>query len=557
MQKFVEIILFFTAAASVTFAQASSQGPLRRDLDAKILDSEEAQEILEQSEEINRAFRIRFKDKYYIDQSGAQPPEKKTEVQVEAAPLQVLDYETPEMCGSERNYLESQIQSVHNIFKLPRTEIDEEAKGNVPRQCLTFIMKKFFEPAMTAPKRMFAYCAKATGRPEEDAASREEVQPKIDVLKKQLAKKDITAEETESIEKKIRGLEASIKHKHYMQPCVTETYTQTIYNSFTDVANCFNIPQREILPKFFNESGFHVNAFGAGKDAGVGQLTAEAINATLKRLPYYIAEMRKSPKASCRRISEHASAFESIDSDLFNRCNLMASPENPLRNLFYMAVFYRESVRYVSGITFREGKDTVIRNDGQETPLKGTAGEELGGALERQQIREKFAKLGFKNVNLHRLKTMVVSLGYNSGTVTALNRLNSYLDERIQHSATEKDLNLSTKHFDFENIDVSKLRKSIMPQVAKKEATEDERKEIAKIEAARLKNLPEVYAKAYRLSFPEYLVLRTNSGPKGKEPYQLYGFPGYLSALALKNKILSAQFPGGECTAPGYLNLTK
>lgn len=555
MQKIVAVFLIFTAASAIAFAQSRSlQG---KDLDAMPLSNEEAREQLESYEESNQAFRIRFKEKYYIDQNSNRVAEKKHEVLVEIEPTQVLDFETPESCGEERNYLNSQIQKVANVYRLTRQESDHESKQNVPRQCLTFIMKKFFEPAMTAPKRMFAYCADATGRPEEDPASRGEIQPKIDILKKLISKKGIRSEEFDAISKKIRGYEASVKHKYYMQPCVTEAYTQTVYNAFTDVANCFNIPQREILPKIFNESGFHINAYGAGKDAGVGQLTAEAIDAALPKLPYYITEMLKSHKPSCRRLSQYSSSFASVEPDLFNRCNLIASPENPLRNLFYTAVFYRESLRYVSGITFRAGQDIVLRNDGQEYVLKGRADEELGGALERQQIREKFERLGYKDVNLHRLKTMIVSLGYNSGVMTALNRLNDYLNERIEHSAIEKDLSLNASHFDFENIDVRKLRKIVIPQVSKKEDSEEERSQIAKAEVARMKSLPDYYGKAYRLSFPEYLVLRTNSGPNGKEPYQLYGFPGYLSALALKNKILLSQFSGGECTTPGYLSLVK
>ena len=77
--------------------------------------------------------------------------------------------------------------------------------------------------------------------------------------------------------KEIRKIEYNVKHVFHMQPCVTEEYSTAVYNAFVDVTQCLNIPQKELLPKFFNESGMHINAFGGGKDAGVGQLTEAAI----------------------------------------------------------------------------------------------------------------------------------------------------------------------------------------------------------------------------------------------------------------------------------------
>lgn len=432
---------------------------------------------------------------------------------------QILSFETPQTCGEGRNYLNAQLAKVDRVFRLTRAY--PQNQNSVPMACVTFIMKKFFEPALSAPKRMFAYCASDEGRPEPDP-------------------NDPT------------------KHKYYMQPCVTESYVNTVYNSFRDVAECLNLPQKEFLPKYFNESGFHINAYGAGKDAGVGQLTASAIEIGVNRLKSYANEMKLSGKASCQRILAQQEILEPLDISFRNRCNLMASPQNPLRNFLYSAIFYRENLRYVAGIHYRQGEDVLIYADGNQRPLKNQAQEELGGAFERMQVREKLDRLGLREANLHRLKNMVVTLGYNSGVQTAMNRLNDYLNLRLEHTQKESQLQLTAKDFDFDQVDVAPLRKLALPKNPKKDSTPEEIEEIKKSEILRMAQFKKAYEKAYQLSFPEFLVLRTNAGPKppeGVNPYELYGFPGYLSALAQKNKILKVNFPGGECTEDEYLKL--
>lgn len=497
------------------------------------------------------------------------------------------NFETADSCLPERNYLNDQVSNIPNVFKLKRKKSDDAA--TLPQSCVNFVLKKFYEPALTAPKRMFAYCKADSGRPVEDELSRAEWQPKIDELKAQF--EAANEEKKTELAAKIRSLEYNVKHVHQMQPCVTEDYATSIYNAFIDVTSCLNIPQKELLPKFFNESGMHMNAFGAGKDAGVGQLTGQAIVPTIDKLTRYVEEMRGSGKPACKRVLDVISSYEKIDPDFMNRCNLMAAPENPLRNLVYTAIFYKDSVRQVTGITYRAGIDVVVRQDKSEKALKNTDDEELGGSLEAVDVRAKFAQLGMPNVNLHRLKTMVVSLGYNSGTVTALRALNAFLNERIEYKMNPKTpakekakMNLTEKDFDFDSIDVAPVRSMIMPKTAKKDATEDEIKAVAKVEAARQANVYDNYKSAFKRTFPEFLTLRTNAGAQedadckgiknskkclngqlrvGSEntskraKYELYGWPGYLTALATKANILNANFKKHECTPAGYLSLRK
>ena len=37
--------------------------------------------------------------------------------------------------------------------------------------------------------------------------------------------------------------------------CITPEYVQSVYNSYVDVLDCLDIPQKDLLPKLFNESG--------------------------------------------------------------------------------------------------------------------------------------------------------------------------------------------------------------------------------------------------------------------------------------------------------------
>lgn len=46
-----------------------------------------------------------------------------------------------------------------------------------------------------------------------------------------------------------------------LKPCITEDYFNVMYNTFTDVMDCFDVPMKSILPKLMNESGLHANTW--------------------------------------------------------------------------------------------------------------------------------------------------------------------------------------------------------------------------------------------------------------------------------------------------------
>ena len=86
----------------------------------------------------------------------------------------------------------------------------------------------------------------------------------------------------------------------------------------------------------------------------------------------------------------------------------------------------------------------------------------------------------------------------------------------------------------------------------------------AETKAAKVKRrliLPSYWASAYTKTFPEYLALRMNEyDGKTKKPFKVYGFPGYLNALANKNKMIRDTFQAGGvdpnyCTLENFLKI--
>lgn len=492
--------------------------------------------------------------------------------------------------GASRNYLENAFLKIPDEYLKPRvskTFAAEHAtqkyydQQKVTPRCVTFVMKKFFEPAMKEPKKLFAYCHESKGSPELDHEAQNLMREEIARLEAELQSGEKLSEDDKlELSKKIKQLSGDVewRHKYYRTPCVTENYVNMTYNVFQDVTECLNISQKELLPKFFNESGLHINAYGGGRDAGMGQLTGAAIRVTKSVLSKYVEEMQKSGKASCERILNVRSAWEDIDPSPYQRCNLMGTPENPLRNLLYSGIFYKENVKMISGIYYSAGQDRVRLNTGDVADLTYTNKDQLGGLLGRNNAQEKLQKLGLKNVNMHDVKNILVALAYNSGPETTVNKFVDYLDERLEaKNKTKKTdkikFNLTPDDFNFALHDVKPVRQQIMTTFIKSILIENEKSEtpdevllkelhaLREKERRRIIDLPTQYNNAYTLSLPQFLTMRTNAGPQPpdskKRSYELYGYPGYLSALSLKNEILNKYFPNNECTNPNYLKLGK
>lgn len=338
-------------------------------------------------------------------------------------------FESSQQCGPERNYLAKDIARVSPVYTATRPSAQLGA-NTPPKECVSFIMQNFL-PLNSATDKM-AQCGKVNGKP-------------IPVIT-----------------------------KGFNPPCVTEPYVNSVYNALVDVGDCLNIPVKELLPKLYNESGLHVNTLGGGLDAGVGQLTVSALKAVFMRydgrsghpstLDWFIREIRKSEKSSCKRIIAEESAYlleipegkrlcivnEASADDCYtpwssdNRCVVMTVPENPLRNVLLTGIFYRTMLKYTTGLGYGAGRDILNTRYYKE-------GEPLNGYIGKYKYVERLRALGATKANESVVRQIIVSLGFNAGIDSGKIFLDNYLKQR-----EAKKLYLKNEDLDFQNISTGK-----------------------------------------------------------------------------------------------------
>jgi hypothetical protein len=316
--------------------------------------------------------------------------------------------------------------------------------------------------------------------------------------------------------------------------CVTENYAYSTYNSYVDVMDCLSIPQKELLPKIWNESFFHVNAYGDTGDSGVGQLTDSAIKEVIKpkyadmnitELEFYKREMTKSGKASCSRILADSSAWIPVSEDKAKRCSLMRPTSSPLRNLLYTAIFYRVVAERISGIYYRAGKEMMRTDSGLVERSEKSS--EPGGAIQKLQFKEKMQQLGIANPDMDYLRDVLVTLAFNAGSSSAIKIVNDFLQARIANG-----MKLEEKELDF--INVSTMAEKALVS-APKDETEDAKTD-------RLKKLDAARETAYKLELPRYMRLM-----------QVTGLPGYVSSIGYRASKFNQEIGENVCTPESFL----
>ncbi|AZZ36146.1 hypothetical protein CIK05_04835 [Bdellovibrio sp. qaytius] len=455
-----------------------------------------------------------------------------------------VNYEEISACGAGKDKARTNIESVlvkaakqSTMFANAIAERSQESK-HIPRKCITHVMNKF-----NVGKNSLARCPGGMG----------------------------TAP--------LRG---------GAKPCVTKNLVNLTYNHFTDVAECLNIEEKDLLPKLSNESGMLINTLGSGFDAGVGQLTQPAIEEVNKSYDRYLAEMEKAAikKPSCLRVMQYKPYLKKAKDVLASRCSFITPPENPLKNIMYMAIYNRVNLDNLLGTRYIAG-ESFVENDGQLVQLTGTPSDHItGGKFGNNNIQGKFAQLGIKDVNLSNLATMIAFAGYNTGPSTSFNMLNEYLDKRIasKKSLTERD-------FDFHNpstaTDIDGKVKSVIEiaRINVRSANIKKNDPDAKMKLKRVKLLPSKIAKSHLLTFPEFMVYNqnnfdssilnpknlakiqsiSNAAEKNKErnKYERFssiGAPGYLSNLALKDSAIRSAFENSGadqyyCSNPNFLKI--
>ncbi len=110
--------------------------------------------------------------------------------------------------------------------------------------------------------------------------------------------------------------------------CVTEEYVNVLYNLYADVFSCFDLPQKEILPWFQVNGGFHLNAKN-----GVSGLQSTSAEAE-KYFQKSIESLSQNQEASCQRLLPFA---QKMKLHLTDECFQISPPENPLLSFLIFA----------------------------------------------------------------------------------------------------------------------------------------------------------------------------------------------------------------------------
>ncbi len=401
-----------------------------------------------------------------------------------------VQLETAKSCAADRLYYQDKFKKIPNIYKLKRDNFPE---ANFPEGCVVHIMRS--AGAYDTPSPYLTQCAN-----EDSAPIRE-----------------------------------NDKIKPHKLACTTAEYAYSTYNAFVDVMDCLDVPQRELLPKIWNESQFHTNMYGKGDDAGVGQLTGDAIQEVIKQkyfdrdmteLDHFKAEMEKSGKASCNRILAEPSAWKIIGAKPATRCGIMTPEANPLRNILYTAVFYRVITARITGIYYRAGKEYIKTADGfiDRSENKNAP---LGGRVKEYQLLEKMQSLGIQNPNMDFIKQVLVSLAFNSGSNQAVKIFDNFLKSKIAN-------NLTITEADLDFINANSLRDKPLIDIPDGETEE--------AKAERETKLAEARDQAFDRNLPQFLRLMQNGGS-----------PGYVSKIAFRTTKLNNEIGAGLCTQPSFL----
>ena len=400
------------------------------------------------------------------------------------APENTIQLETEKSCSADRLYYQDEFKKISDVYKLKRDQFPE---AQFPPACVAYVMRSW--EAYDQEQKEISECAN------------EESMPK-------------------------RGKKMA---------CVTPEYAYSTYNAFVDVMDCLDIPQRELLPKIWNESYFHVNTYGAGDDAGVGQLTNDAITEVTKKkyadmdlteIDFYKKEMAKSNKASCARILAEPTATEVKSSDFSVRCGLMMPASSPLRNIFYTGVFYRVVAERIAGVYYRAGKE-VVRTGQGFVEVNEKENTPLSGLVEKYQFKEKMEALGIENPNMTYIKQVLLTLAFNAGSRTAVSLFDDYLKARIANNRPITDLDL-----DFINADSS--QEMVLIKGPKDESEADKAARLLRLEAAR-----EV---SYKKPLPNFIRLM-----------QVKGSPGYVSKVGYRGTKFNKEVGDNICTQPSFL----
>ncbi len=419
----------------------------------------------------------------------------------------IVTFETQKQCGEERSYIFQAIKSFKKVdpngtFWKSRKYVQGE--NTVPPKCILYIMRTALRDVPRS----------AELKQKEEFAQFEAEGKDTSTLKNKEYKPDpqqFAACKGETGEPQRMG----------GKPCVTEEYVNLVYNSLSDVSDCLGVPMNFTVPKFANESGFHVNAFGPVNDGGIGQFTESALKDVAQNFDEFGPKIQNSQKQSCKRLRSFSGALPKNPNDILtadaNRCHAISMPPNPIRSLIFYGIFYRATLRNAEKAWSKQD-ETV------------------------ESVDQVMSEAGVKDLDKSKLKQMLFTMSYNAGPKPPVVAFKEWLKYRKSKKSpvTKKDLN-----FDFwPPKGFGAVEKDFNESLSKKAvdlgwSEEELKQEIVKEKYKR--KIIHLGAQKRTLTFPEYLYVYRNNI--------------YISAVKAQSNLLAKGFGEGVCAPENFLAL--
>lgn len=379
--------------------------------------------------------------------------------------------EDPAQCGPER-----QVEFSPRVKELLFADSQNDFESKLAKKCVTHIMNHFGFPGIG-----YANCQSTTGNP------------------------------------KISGF----------KPCVTESLVDLTYNSYMNVADCLDVDPKFLISKIDFESGFLSSAVNRNQLSGLGQLNREAIAEVNHHFDEYIHQIEKAApaKRSCANLLLAKDLLNRAVEGSEQRCSMIGLPENPLRNIFYMAVLNKINQQKIESL------------------------------LVQRRMREKLEQLGLKNPDMHSFTGMLALAAASIGFSVTADIFTDYVDKRIANQ-----LMLTAGDFDFGNSKnlVNEARDYVMSSFIGPKDTPAMKLEKAK----KRKEFPRLWATSFTRTFPEHLAYQANTYDGKNITYSVLGFPGYLNLVAERNRAMRDVFENSGldpnlCSDPDFLKLAR
>lgn len=195
--------------------------------------------------------------------------------------------------------------------------------------------------------------------------------------------------------------EVTRSHSH---PCPTETYLNTIGNSYNSVLKCLNLKPKNLFAITAVESGFQINSVSlSGEDIGIGQITPIAHEDINRDWDSYIKMIEDGDNPNCSELKPFVRNMEALNQKSNLICELTDMPENPIKNMLYLGFLQYRNNSYIK---------SIFETSNISRRISTLIGRELTDSEEE------------------RIQEILIALSYNAGSVGATDAIISYIEKQ-------------------------------------------------------------------------------------------------------------------------------